>query len=456
MSKAEPTYRLPENHLTQEQLVRYHEGEMADAEVHLVEEHLLNCSLCSEALEGITLMDAQAYSASMAELQQRLNQRISKEKERPAFAIWQWGIAASVLLAVSVAIYFFISLSADRRQEQMAQQPGTDSVEVPLLVPETLALREAENADQGDDSLPAPPEKPVQPQQKASVVKPSLLAEVEDAYLADIEVQFEVTPPLAMEAVDLKSIAIADTAVNNNLAQRTIEPPAVVNHLQGKVAGVAVKPKSSAFAVPMGVMAGRRVEGIVYSAEDGNPLPGVNVVVKGTSIGTITDVDGKYILEVPANATLVFAYIGSESRELLVQDSLLAYDVSLPVDVRSLSEVVVTGISKRKNSVSTAHAPVIATPRPWIGMRKFRQYLEENKRFTEAALQSNVSGTVRLSFYVDSDGSLTDFKVLRSLGYGLDEEAIRLVQEGPAWKPGSRDGNAERQRVSVRISFKQK
>ncbi len=59
------------------------------------------------------------------------------------------------------------------------------------------------------------------------------------------------------------------------------------------------------------VLAQRIVTGTVTSADDGSGIPGVTVVVKGTTVGTTTNLDGKYQLDVPANArTLVFSFVG--------------------------------------------------------------------------------------------------------------------------------------------------
>lgn len=88
---------------------------------------------------------------------------------------------------------------------------------------------------------------------------------------------------------------------------------------------------------------GRRVTGIVSSAEDGEPVPGATVLVKGTSVGTATDLDGKYTLTIPENGTvLVFSFIGTTTQEINIgQQSVI--DVVLQPDVQSLSEVVITG-----------------------------------------------------------------------------------------------------------------
>lgn len=88
----------------------------------------------------------------------------------------------------------------------------------------------------------------------------------------------------------------------------------------------------------------RTVSGRVTSVEDGSPLPGVNVVLKGTSNGTATDADGMYRLTgIPASGgSLVFSFIGLQSSEVAIGERTVV-DVSLSLDVTQLSEVVVTG-----------------------------------------------------------------------------------------------------------------
>lgn len=99
----------------------------------------------------------------------------------------------------------------------------------------------------------------------------------------------------------------------------------------------------------------RMISGKVTAAEDGAPLPGVNVIVKGTTSGATTDADGKYSMSVPANATLSFSFIGLRSEEVLVGQRTVV-DVTMALDVRQLSEIVVTGTGvateKRKLAIA--------------------------------------------------------------------------------------------------------
>lgn len=78
-------------------------------------------------------------------------------------------------------------------------------------------------------------------------------------------------------------------------------------------------------------------------ASDGAPLPGVNIVVKGTTIGTATNIDGEYRINVEGDETvLVFSFVGYQNKEVVVGDRN-TIDVSLQLDVQALEEVVLIG-----------------------------------------------------------------------------------------------------------------
>ena len=98
-----------------------------------------------------------------------------------------------------------------------------------------------------------------------------------------------------------------------------------------------------------------QIKGTVTGADDGEPLPGVSVLVKGTTTGTATTVNGDYTLTVPANATLVFSAVGYETAEIAVAGQT-QIDVELTSKTVDLDEVIVaamaTGTPKKKLTVS--------------------------------------------------------------------------------------------------------
>jgi TonB-linked SusC/RagA family outer membrane protein len=97
----------------------------------------------------------------------------------------------------------------------------------------------------------------------------------------------------------------------------------------------------------------RTISGTITSAEDGLSLPGVSVVVKGTSIGTITDMDGQYSINVPSDGEiLVFSFVGMKTVELSIESNTIL-DLVMEPDVLGLEEVIVTaaGIRREKKAL---------------------------------------------------------------------------------------------------------
>lgn len=115
----------------------------------------------------------------------------------------------------------------------------------------------------------------------------------------------------------------------------------------------------------------KELQGKVTDGETGEPLPGAAVKVKGSAIGTITDVDGNFTLTVPDDAqTLVVSYIGFTTTEITIGDRTI-FDIALSPDVTALEEVVVIGygtVAKRDltGSVATVSGEDIG-PQPNVG-----------------------------------------------------------------------------------------
>lgn len=102
----------------------------------------------------------------------------------------------------------------------------------------------------------------------------------------------------------------------------------------------------------------RSVSGTVTSAEDGTSIPGVSVVAKGTTLGTITNIDGYYEFDVPANqSTLMFSFVGMKTIEVPITGSVV--NVSLQSDVLGLDEVMVVAFGTATRESLTGSAAVI-------------------------------------------------------------------------------------------------
>ena len=93
-------------------------------------------------------------------------------------------------------------------------------------------------------------------------------------------------------------------------------------------------------------------------------------------------------------------------------------------------------------------------PDPKYGKVKMEEYIDENLSYPPQAMHKRVSGLVILQFIVESDGVLSNFKVLKGLGYGCDKEALRLVKASAPWKAGKQRGKPVRVRMTYIVNFK--
>jgi protein TonB len=87
------------------------------------------------------------------------------------------------------------------------------------------------------------------------------------------------------------------------------------------------------------------------------------------------------------------------------------------------------------------------------GMEKFVEYLKTNLKYPAVARDNKVEGRVFVDFVVEKDGTLTNVKVVRGIGNGCDEEAVRVLKNSPKWHPGILNGHPVRVDFTLPISF---
>jgi TonB family protein len=93
-------------------------------------------------------------------------------------------------------------------------------------------------------------------------------------------------------------------------------------------------------------------------------------------------------------------------------------------------------------------------PVPSSGMNEFYHYIQQNMKYPEAAKENGIEGKVFVQFVVDANGKLTNVAAVKGIGYGCDEEAVRVIHNSPNWKPGSQDGVPVNVMMVLPITFK--
>lgn len=120
------------------------------------------------------------------------------------------------------------------------------------------------------------------------------------------------------------------------------------------------------------------------------------------------------------------------------------------------------GFAVTKTNGNATGTPTVAPPsEPAIFVEQMPEfigniyeYLSKSVRYPQAAIQSGVQGRVLVRFVVNEDGSISSAKLMRGIGGGCDEEALRVVSSMPAWKPGKQNGRAVKVYFTLPISFR--
>ena len=184
------------------------------------------------------------------------------------------------------------------------------------------------------------------------------------------------------------------------------------------------------------------VKGLVYdlNVDKLSPIVGAVVQVDGTKRGTVTGKDGRFQIEVSHGETLKFAYVGYESTRLSVGKPMAGEDLKI-------------GLLPEGSNPNQSFDVVEEMPEFPGGSDALMKYLATNVHYPEAAEKAGVQGRVIVTFVVDSDGSISDASIIKSVDPSLDQEALRLVNSMPKWTPGKQDGKVVRVKYTIPISF---
>lgn len=138
--------------------------------------------------------------------------------------------------------------------------------------------------------------------------------------------------------------------------------------------------------------------------------------------------------------------------EEIKEDLNIKFDVEVTEETK-VEEVVVAPVVEEEN-VDEIFSVVEETAEPKGGMPAFYKYVGEKIKYPAQARRMGVEGRVFVEFVVNRDGSIVDVRAIKGIGAGCDEEAVRIVQSAPAWKPGKQRGKPVRQKMVIPIIFK--
>ena len=205
-----------------------------------------------------------------------------------------------------------------------------------------------------------------------------------------------------------------------------------------------------------------KLKGTIRDKEDNQPIVGASVLVKGTTNGTITDLDGNFTIEVSENCTLIFSYVGYASKEVPVLPGMLKVNGVLEKDNSSsklkgkVDGVSVVGNVPMEVNADTSPTFQVVEEMPEFpgGINECLKFLGTNIKYPLEAQKAGVQGRVIVQFIVEKDGTISNPKIVRGVNPDLDGEAIRVVSIMPTWEPGRQKGQPVRVKYTIPVTFR--
>ena len=134
-------------------------------------------------------------------------------------------------------------------------------------------------------------------------------------------------------------------------------------------------------------------------------------------------------------------------------DDPIVIDVSIKDD-EPIEPTIIIDIDDEDIVEETPFILVETMPEFPGGMNKMMEYVARNVKYPQMARESGIQGRVFVTFIVEKDGSITNVALLRGIGGGCDEEAMRVVRSMPKWSPGLQCGRAVRVSYNLPVNFK--
>lgn len=405
----------------EEQIRLYLQNRMTEAERHAFEREMQRDPFLAEAVEGLSAFPFENILPDI----QALKANVQKGKHSNRRYIWY--AAASVLVIV---ISTFILFNLEERTNRTLTE-NTQKVETKVKAEITTQPQNQEQHATEQRKVPEATSK------TKSSHSPNIVQEIN---VDNTDQQLAVTQQVTNKE------ALLEERPNINVEQIK------------EVAAIPEELETSKKSLDKSANFSKTVSGVVTDSS-GRPIAGANIHVKGTTKGTITDQDGKYFVsDIQDSSSLLFSFIGMKTQEMPLENKV-QMDVALKADNLALSEVVVVGYGTQKKSSirglgSTVKSKQIIDGKatPVGGWEAFNEYLKTELQTPKIGSPSEKI-IIKLSFVISSTGNKEQFEILEGENDRYNEEAIRIITDGPAWIPEIKNGNPEISVVELVVVF---
>jgi TonB family protein len=491
---------LHNKHLSPSDFEAYLSASLSDKDMHRIERHLLECEFCNEALVGYSEKDQDLIiEDEIAEINSLITAR--SKKKRKVFPLFRIAAIAIVLIAAGFFVANYMIKDSKRMQfsEKRVKAPKVKKGKVNGTETRTDSLPDFSEKDSSEKITNTDQKKVKGVNTESKEASKEKETEIILDQLSTIKMDDTVLSAKEAESYAFTSSIPAENSMNEQVIESKNEQTLsdTESYIQGK----------TIFG---------RLNGLVTDELTGEPLPYVEVELTMNDIlvmDTVTDQYGKFTLdqieadkydvaissegyskaivtnveidpdqETYQNFNLNAGYdletfeIVSDNPPLIDRDAgpsgatISSEDIhKLPLrnvaDMPDYAASSGSSNSKRAKSYDAATETLSNSDpekmplenknaEPIIGFDLYEAYLLDSLQYPTEALENNIKGKVVIQFSVSEKGEISDFIILKRLGYGCDEEAIRLIKEGSRWNSAYLKGNPVEDVVKVKVLFK--
>ena len=444
-----------ENPFSADAIRLYLEGKMSAGQMHALEKAAMDDPFLADAIEGMQIrmqIKTGSFEDDTLDLHQKLYQRVHEESKKnkiiPLFLSWR-GAAAILLLAGSVFLSYRFLFHEKSTWRPIAIKENK-KMPPPSVVSDDKTAVEVPPASNGPaDNIRNTPSKKTTSQKENEDI--SLTSRpLADTVSLSKDAAKNLNNQSFLEKEDDRQ-ALTDKPIPKPETNSSSRSSKSQSGLDGRASGAAVQ---SAPAIGSYVFRGRVLN------QMRQPVTGASVGFKNKKALVVTDEQGRFRFKTNSSDSIAVVEINSvgyQSASHILSSDSNENLVQLTPSSTSLNEAVVAGYNSKKKPDSTdeyvydvlpgKHNIRVEKAIPADGWSEYNKYIAKNKKISTG--DSVISGDEIVSFSVDSNGKLSEFKIERSISLSHDTEAIRLLRDGPAWKLLRR----KKQRTTVTIKF---
>lgn len=446
---------------------RYLQGELSPKEMHAMEKAALDDPFLADAIEGMQQAmeehDASLVTGRLQELHNEFGARTANKSKTATvvrFRWWQMAAAAVIVIAGALWIYNLTITGANKivmqstvphEQETTAsikpppvpenqQAPAADSA-VPTFAQQQPATTHARTVPEKRRSNAAVTRK------KTEFVAAAELKDTSNLVAANDYATLKKAEENRKESIK-EALAAKQNSVQTQPAANEKQPYAFSNR-ETELITIA---KNDSPAKPAAAN-NNNLSGFVKGrVTDPFNNPVANAYVSTTNnnrFNILTDKTGTF--KVPATSDSIVNVsvnvVGYGTQNFRLQNNASLNELQLQPANANLEEVVFTSMKLNKKAKAQTPTVMMQDAQPVFGWVAYDQYLENNKK--RPAGYPVLTGNVVVSFMVHKKGELSDFKIEQSLAKPYDDEAIRLISQGPAWKLNK----GRKTRITVIVRF---